>query len=194
MHYFSLMTSQIPDVKRTAFGVSCPISPHEGYSCAYPSWPNRPYLDRRRAWMADVEVSERLRKDGECFESAIEDSDDEEEDEDDVGFPSVKDGNAAISMDTPPNVSHTPPSDAESPTQRTLKIRPKSMRSLLSMCLMKSGGGRNRRRANLGKNKDREHDMGAGIQSEVPIPRPSIPYTQSHMSHPHFPVADTHPC
>jgi len=36
------------DLRTTAFGISSPrSSTGSGYSCAYPSWPNRPNLDRR---------------------------------------------------------------------------------------------------------------------------------------------------
>lgn len=39
----------MPDLKCTNFGISSPRSSTEGYSCAFPSWPNRPWLDGRMA-------------------------------------------------------------------------------------------------------------------------------------------------
>ncbi|CUS14378.1 unnamed protein product [Tuber aestivum] len=50
MYPSTVMTAQIPDVKPTLFGLSSPRSPTKGYTCAFPSWPSRPCLDRRMPW------------------------------------------------------------------------------------------------------------------------------------------------
>lgn len=44
------MTPIMPDLRSTKSGISSPRSSTEGYSCAFPSWPNRPWLDSRRPY------------------------------------------------------------------------------------------------------------------------------------------------
>ncbi|KAG0635023.1 hypothetical protein HOY80DRAFT_893849 [Tuber brumale] len=71
MYLSTVMTAQIPDVKPTLFGLSSPRSPTNGYTCAFPSWPSRPCLDRRMPWEDDDEEEEPhecagRRKDGRC--------------------------------------------------------------------------------------------------------------------------------
>ena len=44
-----LMSPIMSDLRCTQFGISSPRSCTEGYSCAFPSWPNRPCLDSRSA-------------------------------------------------------------------------------------------------------------------------------------------------
>ena len=60
MHVASVMTAQIPDVRvrPTIFGLTSPRSPTKGYSCAFPSWPSRPCLDRRMPWDADGDATD----------------------------------------------------------------------------------------------------------------------------------------
>lgn len=48
------MTTAIPDLRHTRYGISSPSSPSSpsaagaGYSCAFPSWPNRPSLHQEQ--------------------------------------------------------------------------------------------------------------------------------------------------
>ncbi|KAF8545236.1 hypothetical protein BDD12DRAFT_800642 [Trichophaea hybrida] len=46
----NIMTPIMPDLRCTKSGISSPRSSTEGYSCAFPSWPNRPWLDSRRPY------------------------------------------------------------------------------------------------------------------------------------------------
>jgi len=69
MYLSAVMTAQIPDVKPTLFGLSSPKSPTKGYTCAFPSWPSRPCLDRRMPWEDDEDEESHEcngRKDGGC--------------------------------------------------------------------------------------------------------------------------------
>ncbi|KAI5795738.1 hypothetical protein EDC01DRAFT_629666 [Geopyxis carbonaria] len=84
MQAHNIMTVAIPDVRRTHTGVSSPRSISNsdcaGYSCAYPSWPNRPCLSSEGSSsslrMPDTKFVERLRGRALPEESIIDDDDD----------------------------------------------------------------------------------------------------------------------
>lgn len=118
------MTPAIPDVRRAPFGISSPRSSFEGYSCAYPSWPNRPCLDWRnnelqkereaslssprssqRRAEPTLEFLESLRRcplpENSIIDDEEEDEEEEEEDEDNVDGQ----GNASAAIAAPALVS-----------------------------------------------------------------------------------------
>ncbi|RPA93426.1 hypothetical protein L873DRAFT_1793639 [Choiromyces venosus 120613-1] len=95
MYLTTVMTAQIPDVKPTLFGLSSPRSPTKGYTCAFPSWPSRPCLDRRMPW---------------------EDSEDEGEEEEShecAGWRRRKNGGCAFPTTTTTTTTTAAPSSAE---------------------------------------------------------------------------------
>lgn len=86
-----LMSPIMSDLRCTQFGISSPRSCTEGYSCAFPSWPNRPCLDSRSAdpivkkthhSVPSIEFLETLRRRARPDSVFDNDSDDEEVDDD----------------------------------------------------------------------------------------------------------------
>ncbi|KAA8899945.1 hypothetical protein FN846DRAFT_166527 [Sphaerosporella brunnea] len=94
-----IMSPIIPDLKKTAFGISSPRSRTEGYSCAFPSWPNRPWLDSRRQFPEPVKHSVPSREFVESLrqrplpENVFED----DEDDDFISEPSTSSTNSSAS-------------------------------------------------------------------------------------------------
>ena len=108
------MSPIIPDLKSTAFGISSPRSRTEGYSCAFPSWPNRPWLDSRaiipepiiiRQSMPSLEFMEGLRRRPRPESVFDEDDDSDDDDEYDCAIaeslPSSTNSNVSSGTTTP---------------------------------------------------------------------------------------------
>lgn len=83
MQVHNIMTVTIPDLRPTHSGVSSPRSSSSpecsGYSCAFPSWPNRPCLSSKASppslQIPDIKFVERLRGRTLPEESIIDDED-----------------------------------------------------------------------------------------------------------------------
>ena len=117
-----VMSPILPDLRTNAFGICSPSS-NDGYSCAFPSWPNRPWLDGRRSsgresppsrQQIPLEFLESLRHRAlpeQCFDD---DDDDEDDENNDDGNDDTRCAAATSAVSDAPSTSSVQSSASES--------------------------------------------------------------------------------